>query len=154
MGVKTRTFLVSSIFLIAAVMICGALVIIPVNNSQFIARKITWGTLLTNPAFDPITLVNYLFNILMFVPIGFISMFFYSKLLGNKHAVLFTFVFSIALSIYFELSQLLLSYRVTDLDDFILNSAGAAVGIIIFQVYALSNEQNKLINRTFKNSVN
>jgi len=115
----------------------------PVNNAANIAHKISFGTLFKNPARDALSLVNYAFNVLMFAPVGFFAAISFEILFDGRAQKtnllpLWAFLFCVLLSAFFELAQLPLSYRVTDLDDIILNSAGAALGI--FSALILRNK--------------
>ena len=72
-------------------------------------------------------LINILGNIVMFMPFGF----FFSLLwrISGKKAVAAGFLISLSI----ELIQLMLP-RSTDIDDLILNTAGAALGLLIYRV--------------------
>ena len=72
-------------------------------------------------------LINILGNIVMFMPFGF----FFPLLwrISGKKAVAAGFLISLSI----ELIQLMLP-RSTDIDDLILNTAGAALGLLIYSV--------------------
>ncbi|MEG1858988.1 MAG: VanZ family protein [Christensenellaceae bacterium] len=68
-----------------------------------------------------------LLNLLMFIPYGFLLPLL-SKRLGSISKVLLSgFLFSLAI----ELSQLL-NHRATDIDDLLMNTAGAVVGYLLY----------------------
>ena len=70
-------------------------------------------------------------NVLMFVPTGIIVPILFKKLDSFPKTVLAGFLLSLAI----ELSQLLTPARVTDVDDLIMNTLGAAIG---YGIYALA----------------
>lgn len=138
---------------VCVVMFCAILVFIPLNNPLYISNEFTLGTLLFNPKSNLIAIANYTFNVLMFIPIGIFAYLWFNKLFLSSYKSISFFtvnsasfkaiLFSIALSLAFELTQLLLPFRVTDLDDLILNTIGAMFGIIIIQAvdYIIKSRQ-------------
>ncbi len=75
-----------------------------------------------------IVAVNILGNILIFVPIGFMV----SVLTPQPHKGWLAFVIGLAISLTIEIVQLSFVIRVFDVDDLILNSAGAWLGFLVF----------------------
>lgn len=73
-------------------------------------------------------LINVLGNILMFVPVGIIWPVCFKKLNTYWKVVLAGGGFSL----FIELTQLCFFDRSTDIDDLILNTAGAAIGAAIY----------------------
>lgn len=73
-------------------------------------------------------LINVIGNILMFVPVGIVWPFCFKKLNSYGKAVLAGGGFSL----FIELTQLCFYDRGTDIDDLILNTAGAAIGAAIY----------------------
>ncbi|MDE6434822.1 MAG: VanZ family protein [Lachnospiraceae bacterium] len=75
--------------------------------------------------------VGYGLNVVLFVPLGFLLPLIWSNLNKIKYAC----TAGILLSLLVELSQLL-NIRSTDIDDLILNSAGAMLGFLMFRLYS------------------
>lgn len=73
-------------------------------------------------------LINIIGNITMFIPVGIIWPFCFKKLDSFGKAVLAGFGFTL----FIEISQLLFYERCSDIDDIILNTAGFAIGALIF----------------------
>ena len=148
------------------VLTCAILVFVPINNVSYIKNEISLGTLFFSPKLNSITILNYAFNVVMFVPVSILSYLHFSMQFWSKKKNKFNFdnamlnispilaiLFSIALSVFFESTQLLLPYRVTDLDDLVLNTMGALIGVVFLQLTQLivirkysifSNMPNKL----------
>ena len=83
-------------------------------------------------------LINFLGNIIMFVPIGFFVPLLWN--INDKKVILIGF-FS---SLFIEFTQLFIG-RTTDIDDLILNTFGAVLGLIIYNY--LSRKFKKIINK-------
>lgn len=77
----------------------------------------------TAPSESP---VQYLLNVFMFVPFGFIAPLVWTQFLRFKNILLFGF----GISLFIETMQLF-NFRATDIDDLIANTAGAVIGFII-----------------------
>jgi glycopeptide antibiotics resistance protein len=75
--------------------------------------------------------VNFVGNIVAFMPIGIIPSLFWTRRGGAWHAALF----SLALSVMIEVLQYTGGHRVADVDDLILNTLGGLLG---FGVLSLS----------------
>ncbi len=73
-------------------------------------------------------LVNLIGNISMFIPVGFLLPFCFLKLNSVKNVVFVGF----KISLFIELSQLILYERSTDIDDLILNTLGVFIGALIY----------------------
>lgn len=74
-------------------------------------------------------IINFLGNVVMFVPIGF-----FVPLLWNvsaRRAIIIGFLSSLLV----ELTQLLLP-RSTDVDDLLLNTLGAALGVLLYRLFS------------------
>ena len=74
--------------------------------------------------------INIIGNISMFIPTGIILPILYKRLRGFWKALLA----GAGLSFTIEMIQLLFPGSVTDIDDLILNTAGAAIGYGIYQL--------------------
>ncbi len=72
-------------------------------------------------------LINFIGNIVMFVPIGFCLPVLWK--IKGRYVILTGFL----ISLFIELSQLFLS-RGTDVDDLILNTLGTAAGLLIYKL--------------------
>jgi len=71
--------------------------------------------------------INVLGNILMFVPIGFLS-----ALLWRKSSLKRSLAVTAAYSLFIEITQIFLLVRVTDIDDIIMNTTGGAAGYLFY----------------------
>ncbi|HEY4431853.1 MAG TPA: VanZ family protein [Paenibacillus sp.] len=82
---------------------------------------------------DPFSSLNLVGNILAFIPFGvFVPMLFLQKVrLFQK-----VFMLSFALSLSFEVTQLMLYIGTFDVDDLILNTSGGVVGYGIYRLLA------------------
>ncbi|MCM1498183.1 MAG: VanZ family protein [Clostridium sp.] len=78
-----------------------------------------------------IDLVGYGLNVVLFVPLGFLLPCIWSNLNKLKYAC----IAGGALSLLVEISQLL-NMRATDIDDLLLNTAGAVLGFLVFRLYS------------------
>lgn len=75
-------------------------------------------------------IINFLGNVLMFVPIGFFLPLLWS--VSGKKVVLM----GGCISLFIEITQLLLP-RGTDVDDLILNTAGTVLGLLLYKLLSL-----------------
>lgn len=66
---------------------------------------------------------QYILNIILFVPIGFISPLIWNRFYKAKNTILLGFV----LSLFIEIMQIF-TFRNTDIDDLIMNTLGTAIG--------------------------
>ncbi|WP_229521727.1 VanZ family protein [Paenibacillus monticola] len=79
---------------------------------------------------SPFSSTNLIGNILAFIPLGL----FIPKLLTSRGASFISvFMFSLLLSLCFEVTQLLLRMGTFDVDDLILNTFGGIMGYCIFK---------------------
>ncbi|WP_308447211.1 VanZ family protein [Alkalihalobacterium chitinilyticum] len=76
---------------------------------------------------DPITIL--LGNIVLFMPFGFLLPFAMKQL---KKVILKVTIAGCIISIFIESSQFMFTYRVANIDDVILNTFGALVGVLLF----------------------
>lgn len=85
-------------------------------------------------------LVNLIGNIAMFIPVGVVWPICFKKLDTVGKTVLAGF----GLTLFIELSQLLLYERNSDVDDLLLNTLGAFIGaLIVFGIRRLSERRSK-----------
>lgn len=77
-------------------------------------------------------------NILLFVPFGFLLPLLWPRC--NK--ILLIFFSGFLFSLVIELSQLL-NHRLTDVDDLVLNTAGAIIGLLLYKLFALVSNRRK-----------
>ncbi len=76
-----------------------------------------------------VSLTDILGNILLFIPIGAAAWyFFYGKKADKNKAVFWSLEYGFALSIFIEITQIFLRYRVTSIHDVLMNSLGALLG--------------------------
>lgn len=74
-------------------------------------------------------LVNFLGNIVIFIPIGF----FIPLLWYKGHHMIYTIFIGFSISLFIEIAQLFLPRR-TDIDDVWLNTLGTTLGYILFYI--------------------
>lgn len=74
--------------------------------------------------------MGYGLNIVLFVPLGFLL----PLVWRDFNRISYVFISGLLLSLLVELSQLL-NIRSTDIDDLILNTVGAILGIVMFRLY-------------------
>lgn len=72
-------------------------------------------------------IINFLGNIIMFIPIGFLIPLLWN--VNNKKVILFGFL----ISLFIETSQLFIN-RGTDIDDLILNTFGTILGLLFYKL--------------------
>lgn len=85
-------------------------------------------------------LINFLGNIVIFMPIGF----FIPLLWNKKHPFVVSVFTGFLISLFIEISQLALPRR-TDVDDVWLNTLGALLGFILF--YILNKNIPNFVNK-------
>ena len=77
------------------------------------------------------SMYNIIGNIILFVPLGFILPIKFKRINNCVRDVLVGFIFSV----FVELTQLILPFRQTDIDDVILNTLGTAVGYVLYKLW-------------------
>lgn len=82
------------------------------------------------PFSKDIDIVAYFFNILLFIPFGFLLPFIWFDTYGLKYTVLSGLSFSLLI----EISQLFNNRR-TDIDDLLLNTLGTLIGYLLFKMF-------------------
>ncbi|MDR2531335.1 MAG: VanZ family protein [Oscillospiraceae bacterium] len=91
--------------------------------------------MIVNIKLTPFTIASiteYLLNILLFIPFGFIA-----PLLWKKYQnAFFAFLLGLFFSLFIEISQIF-NHRVTDIDDLITNIIGSFIGYLIFMLIRL-----------------
>lgn len=95
-----------------------------------------------NDAFRNINKGNYAFlviniigNIVAFIPLGL-----FLPMLQSKNKLFQCLFYSFLMSLSIELIQLI-AYRVTDIDDLLLNTAGGVIGYLIYRFF-IKERQN------------
>lgn len=78
---------------------------------------------------DGLAISDYL-NVVLFIPIGFIL----PVLWGKYRQLLPTVLYGLGLSMVIEFSQLFTFYRVTDINDLVMNTIGTVLGWLIFKL--------------------
>lgn len=81
---------------------------------------------------------NYVANIIMFIPLGFLLPLIWRKC---KNIIITTFI-GAGFSLFIEIGQLF-NHRVTDIDDLIMNTLGAIIGFCIWKVFSKIFKQSK-----------
>ena len=84
------------------------------------------------PFSKDIDVIAYVLNVLLFIPLAFLVPLVWEKM--DKFVRMTGVGFSFSLLI--EISQLLNNRR-TDIDDLILNTLGAAIGFVLYKVFAI-----------------
>lgn len=79
--------------------------------------------------------INLYANLLLFMPLGFLIPLIFKKI--NNYKKIFFIAFSI--SLLFEAIQLIFGIRTFDVDDLILNTLGAIIGLLIFKLIKYIN---------------
>lgn len=98
------------------------------------------------PFSDPnIDVVAYRLNIVLFMPFGFLLPLIWPCF--NKY--INVFLAGLSFSALIEISQLL-NNRSTDIDDIILNTAGAVLGAFLFKLFSQITRRKPAINSYFK----
>lgn len=77
--------------------------------------------------------VNFVLNIILFIPLGFLCPFISRAYEQAKNML----ILGLGLSIFIEISQLFTQYRATDIDDLLTNTAGTMIGYLCFRVLAV-----------------
>lgn len=78
---------------------------------------------------------NIIGNIIMFMPFGFLLPIILKKVNNFKKIITFSFIFSLGIEVLqFLISSITYNYKITDIDDIILNVLGGILGFIIFKI--------------------
>ena len=92
----------------------------------FTVFKDYWDDLLKSPVFFFVTLLNFLGNLAIFVPIGLFPALLFRNATWKRSAMI-----GLGMSSFIEITQYLIM-RNTAVDDVILNTAGAMCGYLIY----------------------
>jgi glycopeptide antibiotics resistance protein len=98
-------------------------------SSNFIPCRTIFNYIFNNDNWR-IGYVNIVGNIILFIPFGLIISLMRYKSNTNRRVCLYAFILSLSL----ELVQLLFGFGQFDIDDLILNSVGAIIGLMIFHI--------------------
>lgn len=77
--------------------------------------------------FDHNAYLQYYLNVLLFVPVGFMLPMLWTKFEKKRYTILYGAFFSLII----ELGQLF-TFRATDIDDLITNTAGTVIGCLLY----------------------
>nr|MBA5586997.1 VanZ family protein [Anaerobacillus isosaccharinicus]QOY38675.1 VanZ family protein [Anaerobacillus isosaccharinicus] len=100
------------------------------RNYNFIPFRSIYRIAVYSPTIvDPIKIL--IGNIILFIPFGFLAPIAIKKL---RKSVLITTGLGMLLSIAIESSQFLFTYRVSNIDDVILNTLGAFIGAVMIKI--------------------
>lgn len=75
---------------------------------------------------------THFLNIVLFIPLGFLL----PLIWPNKAKIGWAFMYGLGFSVLIEMSQLL-NNRQSDVDDLLMNTAGALLGYVLFKLFAL-----------------
>lgn len=75
--------------------------------------------------------ISGLLNIIFFIPLGFVLPTLWSK----YNSLIRTLCFGVIFSFIIEIGQLFVKYRITDIDDLLMNGLGVIVGWIIYKIW-------------------
>ncbi|GFZ33095.1 hypothetical protein CSC2_36210 [Clostridium zeae] len=91
-----------------------------------------------------IILRNILGNIILLRPLGFFTSLLFKKFRKFGYTLLIGFIFSVGIEgMQFLISAILgFTYKITDVDDIILNIYGAVVGFIMFKLFSILIESD------------
>ncbi|TMW73332.1 VanZ family protein [Alteribacter natronophilus] len=78
-------------------------------------------------------------NIVMFIPFGFLLPLVYSRWRGSYLGILPTAFIALMASVAIEVNQYFFTYRVANVDDVILNTAGGLIGAVIYDLMRRMN---------------
>jgi glycopeptide antibiotics resistance protein len=94
------------------------------------------------PFTNYINRVEYFQNVLLFVPLGFLL----PLIWPNTNKIRYALLSGLSFSLLIEISQLL-NHRATDVDDLIMNTAGALSGSLIYRGFAhITKWRNQRVN--------
>ena len=72
-------------------------------------------------------------NIILFIPLGMFLPFIFKKMRSLKRIAIAGFAFSLCIELAQLFSRIFENYRTVDIDDIILNTAGAVIGFLIIR---------------------
>ncbi|WP_257008163.1 VanZ family protein [Bacillus sp. FJAT-45350] len=78
---------------------------------------------------DPIRIL--LGNIVLFIPFGLLLPLAFKKFAKSFFIIIFM---GMSVSIFIEICQFVFTYRVSNIDDVILNTVGTMIGVIVFKI--------------------
>ncbi|MGE7762908.1 VanZ family protein [Peribacillus sp. NPDC097895] len=105
-----------------------------IKISNFIPFRTIIDYLFISDLNSNIRYINLIGNIVAFVPLGLFLPMLSTKLINAKKIVFLGF----AISLFYELVQLILSIGQFDVDDIILNVVGTYIGYLIFKLCVIS----------------
>ena len=136
--ISCMLLLVFSVYMIAVYHFTGAGTLKELHTFQL---KINRYELNFIPFSNEIDIVGYLLNILLMIPFGILVPFLWGKMNDFRYIAEIGLLFSL----FIECSQLL-NNRSTDIDDLIMNTIGAVIGLMLYQIFdklTKSNYQRK-----------
>lgn len=80
--------------------------------------------------------MQYVLNVVMFIPLGYLISYLWPSMARVRYMILY----GMGLSLLIELSQLL-NQRATDIDDLIMNTIGALLGLALFKLFGKKRAQ-------------
>lgn len=108
--------------------------IVGIPDISELSRLSNLGESFFNPNINLIPLndcfgLSFILNIILFVPLGFLSPIISRTYEQSKKVILFGF----SLSLIIEISQLFTLYRATDINDLLTNSLGTLIGYLCYR---------------------
>ena len=124
---KTIFIFIYAVYLSAVFTVVG----VPTINALMVHAEFNWIPVI-DIVDSPLEYIkNTVLNIILFVPLGFLL-----PIIWNQYRTLRkTFLAGLGLSFMIEILQIF-TYRLTDIDDLITNSAGAMIGFFLSSVFA------------------
>lgn len=119
--------LIFAVYLIGVYHFTGAGTWYDLKNYQWNIRQEQLNII---PFSNDIDMIGYVLNVCLFVPLGFLFPFLCKKM-DNLWCI---FSVGFCFSLFIEFSQLY-NNRCTDIDDLILNSIGAFIGLLLFRIW-------------------
>ena len=117
---------------------------VPLHSIQkILARGISFNTPETKPLHFAMIYINLLGNVLVFMPVGFISPFLQKEPRWYK-----SLLAGLALSMTIEITQLVMIRRSFDVDDLLLNGLGTLLGYGAFKLFTLVPPFKRLASKT------
>ena len=140
---KKRQLMVFALYLSGLFSVTG----IPAAGSLTIEAGLNFVPLLDGMQAPLSYLKNSLLNLLLFLPFGFLLPAVWRNRYGSLRKILAA---GLAMSAFIEISQLF-TYRLTDVDDLITNTAGTAAGYGLFLWYGKRTGKDEIIPPEEKN---
>ncbi len=131
-GFSPKHFLGVFIFLVYLAVVYGVTGVGTIWDLRFIASPTTFDRVYLMPfSSSTESMMPYFLNVIMTIPLGFLLPLIWKQFRTMKKVAFTGFLFSVSI----EFSQLLTQTRNTTLDDVMMNTLGAVIGYVIFQIF-------------------